>query len=264
MDSAGYFVLHHGRQQPASENVAKWFPLDNIRRYILRHIVTNSVLGGDYVGPVEEVLAQVDGRERKVLELGTRTGTWTQAMATQFPYAQFLSLDVVPMIGHSPRDNVTFEVYDFTEGLMLADESQDIVFLNGVLEMTKNYRSLLREVYRVLRPGGLIHVRDFNPHFWDPENISTPAWRTNPQGCHAWGIIRQHISKIGIDPDTCDKLPLWLAPGSDLWDNGQKGFKDIESVIRTYPAYPHEEFLSADRIEARIVPWGAEGYWNGW
>jgi hypothetical protein len=56
-------------------------------------------------------------------------------MATEFPHVQFRSLDVAPIIAHNPRPNIIFEVYDFTEGLLLEDTSQDVVFLNMVMEI---------------------------------------------------------------------------------------------------------------------------------
>ncbi|QRV75816.1 methyltransferase domain protein [Ceratobasidium sp. AG-Ba] len=157
----GFFVSHHGRPLAASENVPKWLPADNIQRYVIRYLIGKPVFGGNYVGPVGDILAPVEGRELRALELGTRTGTWIQAMATEFPHVQFRTLDIVPVIAHVPRHNVLFEVYDFTKGLMLDDGSQDIVFINFAMELVKDYRALLREVYRVLRPGGLIHISEF-------------------------------------------------------------------------------------------------------
>jgi hypothetical protein len=56
-------------------------------------------------------------------------------MATEFPHVQFQSLDIVPFVPHLPRTNVVFEVYDITEGLLLADDSQDIVFVNMGIQL---------------------------------------------------------------------------------------------------------------------------------
>jgi hypothetical protein len=56
-------------------------------------------------------------------------------MAAEFPHVQFRSLDVAPIITHVPRSNIAFEVYDFTEGILLDDASQDVVFLNVVFEL---------------------------------------------------------------------------------------------------------------------------------
>ncbi|QRV89071.1 methyltransferase domain protein [Ceratobasidium sp. AG-Ba] len=253
-DLPGYFVLHHGRQQPASKNLAKWYPSDNIRRYVVRYLVSRSTFGGDYIGPVKEVLAPLRNRERHVLELGTRTGTWIQAMAAEFPHVWFRTLDVVPIMPHVPRHNVIFEAYDFTEGLRVPDESQDAVFLNIVMELVKDYKALLREAYRVLRPGGLIHINDFKPNFWEHGDISRLAERTNPMGCQFNRIIRQQVASAGIDPDTIDRLPEWLTPESKVWNQGQSGFKDIYSDKRTYPFFPHDGHSCMDSMDPSMAP----------
>ncbi|KAG9078673.1 hypothetical protein FRC06_008247, partial [Ceratobasidium sp. 370] len=258
-DLPGYFVIHNGRPQPANSNVARWFPADNVRRFILRSLASKWIFGGNYIGPVKETLAPLVERKRQVLELGTRAGTWVQEMAQEFPDVHFRTIDVAPIIAHTPCPNIVFEVYDFTEGLLLPDNSQDIVFLNIVFELVKDYRALLQEAHRVLRPGGLLYINDFNPHLWDAENASIPAHRTNPVGCRVFDLARAQISKFGIDPDTCDKLPQWLASDSDLWGTrAQGGFENIRSIIKTYPAYPHDGFPCSLKPDPRLAPYVAQ------
>ncbi|QRV82187.1 methyltransferase domain protein [Ceratobasidium sp. AG-Ba] len=254
-DLPGYFVTHNGRQHPATPGIARWFPSDNIRRYILRTLVNKWIFGGNYVGPVKEALAPLEGgRQRCALELGTRAGTWVQEMANEFRHVQFRTVDVAPIIAHAPRSNICFEVYDFTEGLLLPDESQDVVFLNMVFEMVRDYRGIIREAYRVLRPGGLLYINDFSPRLWNSLNFPVPARQTNPVGCHLFDIVRAQISKLGMNPDMCDHLPQWLAPNSDLWNDRGKGFENICSTTKTYPAYPHEGHACASKLDSRILP----------
>ncbi|QRV98218.1 methyltransferase domain protein [Ceratobasidium sp. AG-Ba] len=253
-DLPGYFVVQHGRQHPASENIVKWVPSDNIRRHVLRYIMSRSIIGGNCTEPVKKMLAPVEGRKRHVLQVGTRTGTWVQAMATEFPDVEFYTVDVVPMIPHVPRPNVMFQVYDFTQGLLLEDESQDVVYLTSLLEMVRDYRAVAREAHRVLRSGGLLCTLDTKMGFWDPEDVRIPS-RRNPQACRLSRRIQEHLSRLGINQETCDKLPQWLAPGSDLWDKGQSGFKDIQCDIRIQPWFPHEGHSCMDMIDTSIAPY---------
>ncbi|CAE6376906.1 unnamed protein product [Rhizoctonia solani] len=255
---SGYFVEHHGRQQPASENALRFFPSDNARRYILRHILGKYLFGGNYSGFVKDMLTSDPQRRFNVLELGTRDGTWAQDMAVEFPNVRFRSLDLVPVMAHAPRPNVVFEVYDFAAGLLLPDSSQDVVFINVASELVNNYRALLRDVHRVLRPGGILYIRDYNLRLWEPQDGPRSVRSLKPAGCSINDIARQVLMSLGGEPDICDKIPRWLAPDSSLWSHiksdESKGFERVETTTITYPSYPHQTYPCTSKLDSRIVP----------
>lgn len=56
-------------------------------------------------------------------------------MAAEFPHVQFRSLDLAPIMAHTPRVNIVFEVYDMADGLLLEENSQDVVFVNMAIEL---------------------------------------------------------------------------------------------------------------------------------
>ncbi|KAG8730356.1 hypothetical protein FRC12_020313, partial [Ceratobasidium sp. 428] len=141
--------------------------------------------------------------------------------------------------------------YDFTQGLLLDDSSQDVVFLNVVFELTKDYRALIREAYRVLRPGGLIHIRDFDTVIYDPIVPSQLARRTHPTVCRLLDIMREKLAEMGADPQTFEHLPSWLASEP----NGEAGFEHIKIMTKMFPAYPHHSAICGHKVDTRIAPY---------
>ncbi|GAB1522423.1 hypothetical protein RhiTH_005540 [Rhizoctonia solani] len=270
-----YFVERHGRQQPASENALRFFPADSTRRYILRHILGKYLFGGDCSGFMNDMLTSNPERRFNVLELGTRDGTWAQDMAAKFPNVQFRSLDFVPVMAHTPRSNILFEVYDFAARILLEDSSQDIVFLNVASELVggviitryytadsvhqvNDYRALLRDVHRVLRPGGILYIRDYNLRLWEPQESPRLGQSLKPASSRIYDIAREVLTRLGGEPDICDKIPRWLAPDSGLWSHinsdQSKGFERVEAITISYPSYPHGTYPCTSKLDSRIIP----------
>ncbi|KAG8925522.1 hypothetical protein FRC00_003890, partial [Tulasnella sp. 408] len=120
-----------------------------------------SAAGGLYLGreAVQRALTpRADDSVTRVLDLGTGSGKWAIDMAKEFPHADVLGLDLAPVIPSSEvPSNCQFILGDCNT--CLDDPSYEGAFdmiqarciANGILD----YRKLLRDVWKALRPGGV-------------------------------------------------------------------------------------------------------------
>lgn len=117
-----------------------------------------------------------------VLEAGCGTGSQTIIIAGQNPECTFLSIDISPSsletartrvietLGKSAESQVTFKQADMTR-LSYPDATFDHIFICFVLEHLAEPVAALKEVRRVLRPGGSITVieGDHGSVFFSPD-----------------------------------------------------------------------------------------------
>lgn len=148
------------------------------------------------------------------------------------------SADVIAEASEAHADllNLTFRegnVYD----LDAADESFDVVHAHQVLQHLADPVAALREMRRVVRPGGLVAVReaDFGAMTWFPAVDELDEWR---------GLYGHLARGNRGEPDAGRRLPGWAAAA---------GFAEIEvsSSNWTYSAEADRRFLAdswADRV----------------
>ena len=120
-----------------------------------------------------------------VLDCGCGPGTITIGLAEAVAPGQVLGMDIDPARVESASEtaakqgvsNVTFEVGDF-HALRHADESYDAVFESAVLMHLAEPLEAAREVYRVLKPGGVFGARDRHLDGDTVTNLSAEVWET--------------------------------------------------------------------------------------
>lgn len=273
VEVSSFFREVYGRAYPADANVPPFLPLDDGEaiRQELQHHYLKLMIQSNYFGPVRSVLALDPLRQKRALDLCTVDGTWVQEMAVEFPHVEFVSLDVIPLVPHNARANITFEVYDVYNGLAEPDASFDMVHVRRTVHQIKDYHAFLREIHRVLRPGGLLLFGQLEVEVYEytPPNRSAPSSpgenlfpgphvirgeRSLPVMSRGMRMLRESLTRQGIHLYMWRDLPGLLLPGSPLWfpkpdtvfpsppapmkqaDN--QGYRDIISFTHIMPTAP--------------------------
>jgi len=138
---------------------------DFIQKYIVRDIRYKNRL-------IEQ--AQIRAGQR-VMDLGCGTGTLAIMAKQAQPQAEVFGLDADPQmlkVAQAKRDQEKLEVkFDvgFTNNLPYPDGYFDRVLSSIMIHhlKTPDKEKTAREVYRVLKPGGQLHIIDFGkPYTW--------------------------------------------------------------------------------------------------
>ncbi|KAG8683377.1 hypothetical protein FRC09_016117 [Ceratobasidium sp. 395] len=244
-----YFHEAHGRMFPADVNVAISLPTDSVevQRCAEQHQILKALLKSNYWGPVDQVLAMTHGQKerKKVLDIVTAEGSWAQEMSLQFPDVDFLSLDNVPLVPHTPRPNVEFEVYDFYNGIAAPDATFDIVHLRLAMMHLTNPKDVIRHIYRVLKPGGLFLFADTEIDVFDARSPERTMSEVLPSLCEGLEVMRSALSRQGVAIHMGREVAGWLSPDSDIWASNHPkqpgksvGFRNIAYKQKFIPAGP--------------------------
>lgn len=208
-----FFKMAHGREV---SSIAKQYPLpldkEEFKRMDIEHRLLRFVYGGgNYVGPVNDVLAPTHHRQRRILDCGTGTGIWACEMADEFPHVQTIGVDIAPVQPEEVPENCFFEIFDITKGRrLLPYESDyfDLVHMRSIHTGVFNYPALLREAWRVLRPGGLLILAEIdNTPRTDSKQPIPPGPEGGAPGWHTfWREYRRCAVRRGIDVSVPTRL----------------------------------------------------------
>ncbi|HST89120.1 MAG TPA: class I SAM-dependent methyltransferase [Ktedonobacterales bacterium] len=133
--------------------------LEEMNRLDFQHYLLRQVFHGNYAAPIQQ--------PRDILDVGAGTGQWAREMATLFPTARVVGLDVtVPPAderaeagGREVRPpNYTFVAGNVLEGLPFPDASFDFVHMRLLVLAIPHDRwpFVVGELARVTRPGGWV------------------------------------------------------------------------------------------------------------
>jgi ubiquinone/menaquinone biosynthesis C-methylase UbiE len=160
-----------------------------------------------------------------LLDLGCGPGTITLDLAARVAPGNVLGIDAAPdviaqaqaRVAESGVSNVTFATGD-AYALDVADASFDVVHAHQVLQHLVDPVAALREIHRVLRPGGTLAVRDsdYDSFAWAPEAPPLDRWLE---------IYQQVTARNGGEANAGRYLLGWVQ---------EAGFTDIRATSSTW------------------------------
>ncbi|KAG9086720.1 hypothetical protein FRC06_002967 [Ceratobasidium sp. 370] len=254
-----YFRSIHGSTYAADENIPITFPVDMLRDrldVVLHTIVRLSYDGVNVPAETDALLRAggVDHRKEgaRVLDIVTNSGTWVREMASVYPSTTFVSIDAKPLTRHEPHPRIEFEVYDYYTGIRRPTSSFDLVHVRQGVLSTKDFNALLREMYRVLKPNGILLITEFPLKLYEVENSLEPL-RSAPRRAEGLRLFRNAFESQGIDMTIWDDMATRLSPNHSLWANSvssqisnpghknhspPRGFHHIVESYRLVPTGP--------------------------
>ncbi|CEG67564.1 hypothetical protein RMATCC62417_03974 [Rhizopus microsporus] len=197
-------------------------------RMTCNHFALKALFEGN-VMPVIKQHIDFNSTSTIVLDIGCGSGSWVMDMATEYPSAQFIGIDQLPLFPHDIRPaNVTFKQADVLTGLPFEDNTFDFVQMRLFLLAFNRQQWLdaLKEVHRVLKPGGFIQLAE--PQLMDPGDDLIVDYTHK---------IKTVMEFNGFDAEVCDKLSMLLE---------KTQFIPVENIRKAVPLNGHmlsNEFL---------------------
>jgi len=202
---------------PADEE--EWVRLE--KQYLLM-----SKIMGKYAPPLDEIMRDVGhGTERKrCLDLGCGNGSWIMDLARDYPNCEAVAVDLVPMQSQSMPLNLRSEVDDINLGLEHFYGDFNVVHAWLVGSGIKDYERLVDQISRVLRPGGLIDVME-----WD------------------FCIYDANMNKVALSVESLG--PPWMARFINLVQSAVRsrggdvdGIGQMETLIQNHPSFEEVQY----------------------
>lgn len=157
-----------------------------------------------------------------LLDVGCGPGTITAEFAERLAPGSVLGIDVSDDVIDTarslfPATSAHFEVMDLYE-LPIADDTYDIVHAHQVLQHVSDPVAALKEMRRVVKPGGIVAVRDadYAAMHWSPHSPELDQWQA---------VYRQVAYDNDAEPDAGRWLLQWAR---------QAGFTDVTPGIGTW------------------------------
>lgn len=160
----------------------------------------------------------------KVLDLGCGTGTLTLMLKRAFPEATVTGMDGDPQVLDIARDKSGGTDIQWDEGLASSLPYPDSVFDRVVTSLvihhlvTNDKRHAFKEIYRILKPHGELHLIDFGaPHSFVSRLMAKYMRRLEEAADNFDGMIPHFIAEAGFSKVKEEEYFVTIFGPLSLW-----------------------------------------------
>ncbi|KAI0827516.1 S-adenosyl-L-methionine-dependent methyltransferase [Hypoxylon sp. FL0890] len=121
---------------------------------LLRYLIAYGYIRG------KNFFAPIGDHPKKIIDLGTGTGTWAIEIADMFPSAEVVGCDLSPIQPFWVPSNLRFIVDDIEDEWVHGD-NWDFVHIRQVFPALQDPPGVCRQSCSHLKPGGWIEIQDF-------------------------------------------------------------------------------------------------------
>ncbi|EXJ62071.1 hypothetical protein A1O7_02504 [Cladophialophora yegresii CBS 114405] len=142
-----------------------------------------------------------------LLDLGCGPGTITRGFCSYIPRGRVIGIDAAESVIEQAQafssastkteyPNLSFQVGDITAALPFADGSIDVVYTSQTILHIPAPVAVMKEAHRVLKPGGMLAMRETDSMVWHPTNSGMDAYwaalgKAVPPGAQGMGTGRR-------------------------------------------------------------------------
>jgi ubiquinone/menaquinone biosynthesis C-methylase UbiE len=220
--------------------------IEEIRGIVLSHDIYSiayysKLLWRRYIRQIHEIAPLLPGRG-KILDIGCGMGHVTAMLSSLRPDLEIIGGDIQPhaawaqFVKYYPR-------YLVCNGLALPfKEAFDLVTVFGVMEHTNNDSAFLKEIYRVLKPGGRVIIFNLPNKYSLSECGADRMGMWTHENKYTKNYIRRIIKDASLDIKSIDIeffIPSQVARVSkkleDYFNNHYIGIDKLDMAIAKSP-----------------------------